>query len=91
MKRALAVLPDPAPGSCVLSFSLATPRSGSLAVFDASGRLVRRLDAGSFAAGDHASPWDGRDGKGRTLPNGVYFARLRLDDGTQTRLIVLRR
>ena len=89
--RALAVVPDPAPGACVLSFTLAAPRSGSLAVFDASGRRVRTLRAGSFAAGDHASPWDGRDGAGRALPNGVYFARLSLDQGTETRRIVLRR
>jgi len=85
------VLPNPAPGSCALSFSLAAPRSGSLAVFDAGGRLVRTLASGSFAAGEHGPPWDGRDGDGRALPNGVYFARLRLDQGTETRVIVLRR
>ena len=89
--RALAVRPDPAPGACVLSFSLAAPGSGSLEVFDASGRLVRALASGSFAAGEHAPPWDGRDRDGRTLPNGVYFARLRLEADTQTRMIVLRR
>ena len=89
--RELAARPDPAPGACVLSFSLAAPRSGSLEVFDASGRLVRTLASGSFAAGEHAPPWDGRDRDGRALPNGVYFARLDLDHGTQTRMIVLRR
>ena len=91
VNRALEVLPNPAPGSCALRFSLAAPRSGSLAVFDAGGRLVRTLASGSFAAGEHGPPWDGRDGDGRALPNGVYFARLRLDQGTETRAIVLRR
>jgi hypothetical protein len=89
--RPLAVLPNPAPGGCVLSFSLAAHRPGSLVVFDASGREVRRLGSGSFAAGGHALPWDGRDDVGRALPNGIYFARLHLDQATETKAIVLRR
>jgi hypothetical protein len=36
-------------------------------------------------------PWDGRDDVGRALPNGIYFARLRLDQATETKAIVLRR
>jgi hypothetical protein len=89
--RSLSVEPNPAPGGCALRFSLEAPRRGSLIVFDASGREVRTLESGSFAAGDHAPRWDGRDSAGRAVPDGVYFARLRLDQGTATRRIVLRR
>ncbi len=89
--RPLVVQPNPASGACVLRFSLAAPRRGSLAVFDASGRRVRTLASGDFASGDHVPRWDGRDDAGRALQAGVYFARLRLDDRTETRRITLLR
>jgi aminopeptidase N len=47
-----------------------------LAVYDAAGRLVRRLQAAETAAGCLAFEWDGTDPSGRTLAPGVYFARL---------------
>ena len=87
----LAVQPNPAPGGCILRFSLAAPRQGSLTVFDASGRKVRTLKSGGFARGVQASHWDGRDDAGRAMPQGLYFAHLRLDQGVQTRRIALLR
>jgi hypothetical protein len=48
----------------------------SLAVYDLGGRTVRRLLDEARAAGTFAVLWDGRDGSGRPLPSGVYFARL---------------
>jgi hypothetical protein len=89
--RPLAVEPNPAPGGCVLRFSLAAPRQGSLTMFDASGRRVRTLESGDFARGTHAPRWDGRDDAGRTMPEGIYFAHLRLDHDGQTRRITLLR
>ena len=89
--RPLTVGPNPAPGECVLRFSLAASRQGSLTVFDASGRKVRTLESGDFARGEHAPRWDGRDDAGRALPEGIYFAHLRLDHGVQTRRITLLR
>ena len=46
-------------------------------LFDASGRLVRRVVQGLFPAGYHLATWDGRDGTGKAAPNGIYFARVR--------------
>jgi hypothetical protein len=85
----LVVEPNPALGGCVLRFSLASPREGSLIVFDARGRKVRTLQTGRFARGPHAPSWDGRDDAGRAMPGGIYFAHLRLDSGVQTRRIAL--
>jgi len=87
----LVVQPNPAPGGCVLQFSLAAPRQGSLTVFDARGRKVRTLKSGAFARGAQTAHWDGRDDAGRALPAGVYFARLRLGQGVETRRIALLR
>ena len=89
--RPLAVQPNPATGACVLHFTLVAPQSGALMVLDASGRKVRTLESGELAAGVHSPRWDGRDDAGRTMPGGVYFARLRLNDGVQSLRFVLLR
>jgi hypothetical protein len=89
--RPLLVEPNPAPGGCVLRFSLAAARRGSLTVFDASGRKVRTLESGDLARGVHAPRWDGCDDSGRTLPEGIYFVKLRLDHDQQTQRITLLR
>lgn len=46
-------------------------------VFDARGRLVRRLRGTTLGATAEAA-WDGRDARGAALPAGVYFYRLDL-------------
>jgi len=50
----------------------------SVEVFDASGRLVRRLYTGVLERTRLELQWDGRDAQGAGLPSGVYFARVRL-------------
>jgi hypothetical protein len=54
------------------------PRNGraSLAVYDVSGKRVRRLWDGDTKAGRHQMIWDGRSDLGQDLPSGVYFYRL---------------
>ena len=49
-----------------------------LEIYDASGDLVylEALDGAYLDQGEHEYPWDGRSAWGRTLNNGVYFARL---------------
>jgi hypothetical protein len=50
----------------------------SVEIFDVTGRRVRSL---AVPAGADEVEWDGRDGGGRTVGAGVYFLRLRADDG----------
>lgn len=68
--------PNPAPRESVLSFRLADPAPVEILLFDAGGRLLRRIEAGTLPAGDHACRWDLRDEWGRPVPSGAYFARL---------------
>ncbi len=78
----LAVAPNPSRGDASIAFSLATGADVDASVYDVSGRLVRRLVRGHFAAGRHALTWDGRDGDGRTVASGVYFVRV--DRGSES-------
>lgn len=51
-------------------------RSIELRVYDASGRLVRRIAGVTPAGGGFDSlTWDGRDDRGRLLADGVYFVK----------------
>ncbi|MFO7676739.1 MAG: hypothetical protein R6X12_10535 [bacterium] len=58
----------------------------ALAVYDGTGRLVRRFDRPVGGA----ATWDRRDDTGRPVPAGIYLVRLTTDRGTATRSLVLR-
>jgi hypothetical protein len=60
----------------IVRFSLAADAAGELALFDATGRLVRQLATGRLPAGDHEITWDGRDRRGRPVAGGRYYCRL---------------
>ncbi len=88
---ALAAWPNPFRPSVTLSFTLAAPAAVELSIHDVAGRRLRRLEAGSFAGGEQRLAWDGRDDAGRSLPSGVYLARLRAGDAAENlRLLRLR-
>ncbi len=59
-----------------------TPRGGpaTVTLFDARGRSIRTLFAGTLSAGTTVLSWDGRDDEGRPAPSGTYYYRL--DAGT---------
>lgn len=51
-------------------------RSLELHVYDVSGRLVRKIAAGTFGGGFGEVTWDGRDSRGSIVAGGVYFLRI---------------
>ena len=68
--------PNPSAERVALSFNLPAPAPATLEILDVSGRRVRAIATGEFAAGEHTAPWDGRDERGNTAGAGLYFARL---------------
>ncbi|MDM7914648.1 MAG: exo-alpha-sialidase [Candidatus Eisenbacteria bacterium] len=72
----LAVFPNPSSGGVHLlwkGYGAGLPAGAEIEVYDASGRLVRRLSL----AGGETVVWDRKDGGGRDVRPGVYFTRLR--------------
>jgi hypothetical protein len=78
-----------APPLPTLRFELGSSGPVDLAVFDARGRLVRRLLTAPRAAGRHEVSWDGRDAAGRDCAAGVYLLRLDAGEQRQTGRAVL--
>ena len=60
-----------------------------LIVFDARGRVIRRLFDKFGAAGRHRLYWDGRDDHGNRVASGVYFYHLRVGDRSSSRKMLL--
>jgi hypothetical protein len=83
--------PNPFSGSTTFAYELATAGRVSLAVHDASGRMVRMLRTGTQAAGRYRAAWDGRDAGGRDVANGVYLVRLDAPGCSEVRTTVVMR
>jgi hypothetical protein len=81
--------PNPFLGRTTIRYYLAEPGPAQVSVLDAGGRVVAVLQDGPVAAGDHQVTWSGRDTAGRSMPSGVYLARVHVGGGTQSRKLFL--
>jgi len=83
-------IPNPFNPTTVIRYDV--PKNGgevSLRIYDAVGRVVKTLVAGTLAAGQRSIAWDGHDDAGRPVASGVYFCRLTASGYTNTRKMVL--
>jgi hypothetical protein len=81
--------PNPFNPATTLLYNLPHGGNVSLVIYDAAGRAVRELVAGSHEAGRHEVVWDGRDTSGRTVAAGIYLAKLVADGRTETRKLAM--
>jgi len=80
-----SIAPNPLNPSAILTYTTERPGSVRIEMFDAQGRLVRRLvDEGMLAAGIHEVRIDGE-----RLASGVYYIRGRSDEGSFERSITI--
>ena len=82
--------PNPFASATTFAFTLTSPATVEFSVYEINGRRMRTLLSGARDAGPSSVVWDGRDAAGRRLRPGAYFARLRADGRSFTRLVVLR-
>jgi len=80
--------PNPSAHATRLRFILSQPGDDSIEVIDVTGRRVRDVARGSYAAGEHTVAWDLRDDDGRKVRPGLYFLRLGTAGETRTRRFV---
>lgn len=92
--------PNPFDKATTFTFMLSgsqQPVSGDISIFTLSGRKIKTitLGGGELLLGFNHIDWDGRDDDGDRIANGVYFYRVRVNDGNQSleaieKLVVLR-
>ncbi|MBU1003572.1 MAG: flagellar hook assembly protein FlgD [Proteobacteria bacterium] len=49
-------------------------------IFDKDGNIVRTVEMGAQASGEHEYVWDGKDWKGEKLTEGTYYVALAAED-----------
>ncbi len=82
--------PNPARGPATIGFALPSAGgSARLAIFDATGRLVRTLLDRAVAPGEQTLVWDGLASNGVLAPAGVYFVRLESAGASISRKLLL--
>ena len=84
-------VPNPFNPETVIRFDVLEYGRVSLTIYDVSGRIVRTLvdEEKAPVAGGYSVVWDGRSNSGATVPSGVYFYKLRADNRTLTRKMIL--
>ena len=57
-------------------YTVTTPGSVTITVFDLSGSIVNVLQHGSQGSGEYSTAWDGKNRGGRAVARGIYFIRV---------------
>ncbi|MFC1619451.1 FlgD immunoglobulin-like domain containing protein [Candidatus Neomarinimicrobiota bacterium] len=74
-----------------IQYDLPEAASVNLIIYDILGREVIKLLDQQMSSGYHTIIWDGRDRTGRTMPSGMYFARMGSPSYTITIKMILER
>ncbi|MDZ7262639.1 MAG: flagellar hook capping protein [candidate division KSB1 bacterium] len=64
-----------------VSYNLSSDAKVTIEIYNSENQLVRTLQLGAQAAGDHKVVWDGKDNTGTELPPGEYTFKLTAIDG----------
>lgn len=87
----LQTLSHPAAGEVRFTLGLSEYRFVVLDVYDLHGRRVRHLYEGGLPVGETLMTWDGKDGSGRNVADGIYLLRAKAGEfSVVTRVVLLR-
>jgi len=83
--------PNPTRGPTRLALTAERDAPARVRIVSAAGRLVRTGAMSRAGAGVQTYDWDGRDLRGREVPDGVYFCAAVQDGAVQTARLVVQR
>ncbi len=81
--------PNPFNPNTKIGFSLKAAGMVYLDIFDVSGKRVAGLVSEQMSAGRHEVQWNGQDSSGGPVASGNYFFRLRTDQGSMCKKMLL--
>jgi hypothetical protein len=85
----LRFAPNPTRGAGVFLAEAGAGGAWTVEVFDVAGRRVSSASGRAAPGAEIRVPWTGRTGRGRSLPAGTYYARLRTPSGDVSVPVVL--
>lgn len=80
--------PNPFGPATAIRYTLTEPRTVTLVITNAGGRLVRRIAQPRETAGSFETVWDGRDDAGLEAPPGVYYVDVEGASGPAARTMI---
>ena len=81
--------PNPFNPITTISFDLAVESIVSIDIFNIRGQRVKNVLNEHFGAGYHSVDWNGTDENGRDVSSGIYFYRMKTEEFTGVRRMVL--
>jgi choice-of-anchor C domain-containing protein len=84
-----ASYPNPFNPSTTIPYVIPETAFTRLAIYDAQGRLVKKLVNGIKQKGEHKTVWNGISDRGKEAASGIYFVRLESRGRVRTHKIVL--
>ena len=81
--------PNPFNPNTQISFTLSSPSTVRLDIFNITGQRVRTLVDDRLEAGRHVVEWDGRSSDGRQVASGIYLYRMKAGDFVDAKKMTL--
>jgi M6 family metalloprotease-like protein len=88
--RLLGNFPNPFNPVTTIQFEIGNGNSHVMVeIYNIRGQRVRTLVNGMYSAGKHSVMWNGTDDHSRAMSSGIYFYRLKINDYTETKKMLL--
>ncbi len=81
--------PNPCREFTTIKYQLPKSIHTTLRIYNVTGQLVKTLVNEEKESGTYAVTWDGKNNKGRTVTNGIYFYKLTAEDFTSAKKLFL--
>lgn len=84
-----SIYPNPFNPSTTIAFGLDKAEHVNIQIYNVKGQLVRNLISETKPANSYRIVWNGANDSGKTLPSGIYYARMTAGKYTTTRKLVI--
>lgn len=87
----LEVFPNPFRKKIFIQYSVPKKSQIFLRIYNVAGEIIKELVADVKSPGLYRIHWDGKDDKGRNVASGIYFCKLKADNFSRIRKLLLLR
>ena len=87
--RIESIIPNPFNNMTRITFSLDKAQNTLLVVYNLQGQVIKILADYEFSASTHELVWDGRDGSGNKVPQGIYLLKLKTQLGVDLKKLIV--